>query len=32
MVSQVLPMWNRALSRARAFEWQGVTLKFAARL
>lgn len=31
MVSQVLPMWNGALSRARAFELQGVTLKFPAR-
>jgi hypothetical protein len=31
MTSQVLPMWNGALSRARAFEWQGVTLKFPAR-
>jgi hypothetical protein len=30
-VSQVLPMWNGALSRARAFEWQGVMLKFPAR-
>ena len=28
---QVLPMWNGALSRARAFEWQGITLKFPAR-
>jgi hypothetical protein len=31
MASQVLPMWNGALSRARAFEWHGVTLKFPAR-
>lgn len=31
MASQVLPMWNGALSRARAFEWKGVTLKFPAR-
>jgi hypothetical protein len=26
--SRVLPMWNAALSIARAFEWRGVTLKF----
>jgi hypothetical protein len=26
--SRVLPMWNGALSIARAFEWRGVTLKF----
>lgn len=31
MASQVLPMWNSALSRARAFEWQGIALKFPAR-
>lgn len=31
MASQVLPMWNSALSRARAFEWHGVTLEFPAR-
>ena len=28
MASSRLPMWNGALSIARAFEWLGVTLKF----
>lgn len=31
MASPVLPLWNSAVSRAGAFERQGVTLKFPAR-
>lgn len=31
MTSSIHPMWNSALSRARAFESQGVTLTFPAR-
>lgn len=31
MASPILPMWNTALSRAHAFESQGVTLTFPAR-
>jgi hypothetical protein len=31
MASQILPLSNRAVSRARIFEWQGVTVEFPAR-